>query len=669
MSLRLGAKFLIGYGLIALFLLLSALAGYIGLQRLADSSRFLLGDVRDTVEGALQTGNAVREQLLRVEQLLDGDEGQLETLQAARQATDRAYRRMIGPGLIPPERIASLQQARQDFDRALDPLLQQHRRHREAEAALRDRARKLSDLLASLNQEANRIIVERETNWDDDQPADSRQTEEWFAASAATEARLALLSLLHDLQRILSGADETALLPDIERNRTDLDIYIEDIGSMAVSARPAEGDGDSYRDLLPRQLQRLGEATEQLLVSQRALATARRDYQASARRLLQQAAASEQEAETIIERHSERSEGIRRSALLAMLLTLGAGLLLMIVLYLLGRRQIIAPIQDLSRSLEDIARGDGDLTRQLASGSSDEIGDVARGFNRFTARLRDTIRQLLGVIDPLRQGAGELARRSEQAGEQIQRQQQAMERVGEAMQSMDAGVQRVDQAASRAEQDMEQINERLEDSRQVIGETLGSIDGFARDIEQASRVVDGVQQESEQIGAMLDVIRGIAEQTNLLALNAAIEAARAGEQGRGFAVVADEVRGLASRTQQSTAEIQETIERLQNGVSQAARVMGTSREQARQTLSRTDEASRSLAAITASIEQLGHIIGDIASASTEQSRSARDMDEHLQSIVAVTAEGVEAQKQLGDISTQLEELARKLSQLVGQFRV
>ena len=669
MQLRLGAKLILGYGLIALLLMLCAAAGYVGVQRLADSSRFLVTDARHSVEGALKTSNGVREQLFRVEQLLDGDDRALPLLQQARQATDLALGRIRSAGLIPEQQIEALEQAREDFGQSLEPLLEQHRRYRETLDQLQTRADGLIGLLADLNEQANRIIVERETNWDDDSAANSQQTEEWFAATAATEARLSLYALLYALQQLLAGQDETELLQTMSQHQTDLDIYIEDLGSMAISARTPNNGDQPFQSALREGLEAFRGSVGATLDRYRALRNARLAYQSSARRLLQQTRETESLADQLIDQQIDEAGRVSRNAVNGILLTLGLGLLLMVVLFLFSRRLVILPIRHLAQKLEDIARGEGDLTQRLEASGRDEIADVARGFNRFTGRLSDTIRELIEAVGLLHQRAGELGHHSEQAGDQIRRQQQATEQVSLAMQSMDERMDQVEQATHRARQDMQQIDRQIEDSQGVITGTLGSIDGFARDIEQASGVVDGVQQESEQIGAMLDVIRGIAEQTNLLALNAAIEAARAGEQGRGFAVVADEVRGLASRTQESTSEIQAIIERLQQGVSQAASVMAHSREQAQQTLSRSNEAARSLGEITASVARLGGIIEDIALASSAQGQATASMQQQLQTIVEVTEEGVSGQQALAAISRQLGELAAQLSRLSQQFRV
>ncbi len=669
MNLRLGAKLIIGYGLIGLTLLLCAAAGYLGVQRLSVSSHFLVNEARQTVEGALKTSSGVRDQLLRVEQLLDGDENAAMALEQARKRSQTAFDQIIMAGLIPPDRINALKQARESFQQALQPLLQKYKAYRETLESMQQRSEQLLQRLADLNEQANRIIVERETNWDSDEAANSQQTEEWFAATAATEARLSLYAALHALQQRLAGQDPAPLLERIGNHLTDLDIYIEDIATMALSAQSAPNSDLSYRELLRQGLAEVRQSVDATLESYRDLQQARQDYRNRARNLLLRTRETEQLADKLIDEQIRSVDEVSTTAASGILLALGIGLLLLVVLFFLSRRLVIRPVQLLADKLQDIAHGEGDLTQTLNAPGRDEIAEVARGFNQFTGQLRETIRRLIDSVTQLQHQAGELNQRSEQAGEQIERQQQATGEVERTMQAMTRSVQQVEQSTDQARSDRQAIDRQLAHSQRVITETLDSINGFARNIEHASGVVDGVQQESAQIGAVLEVIRGIAEQTNLLALNAAIEAARAGEQGRGFAVVADEVRGLASRTQQSTSEIQAIIERLQEGVGNAAEVMNQSRDQARETLSRTDEASRSLAEITAAVERFDAIIEAIASASGAQKQASADMQQHLGAIVEVGAESVSSHQALQSLARQLAELAGRLSALAEQFKV
>ena len=203
----------------------------------------------------------------------------------------------------------------------------------------------------------------------------------------------------------------------------------------------------------------------------------------------------------------------------------------------------------------------------------------------------------------------------------------------------------------------------------MVERTINAIDALANEVDRAANVIHRLEQDSDQIGTVLDVIKGIAEQTNLLALNAAIEAARAGEQGRGFAVVADEVRTLASRTQHSTSEIQQMIERLQAGAQEAVSVMEDSRSRASDSVSSAQSAGQSLGSITQSVASITDMNTQIAAAADEQSAVAEEINKNIVNINHAAELAANGAQQTSAASTALAELAQDLQEMVGQFKV
>merc|ERR1711916_152255 len=213
-----------------------------------------------------------------------------------------------------------------------------------------------------------------------------------------------------------------------------------------------------------------------------------------------------------------------------------------------------------AEALRDIAEGEGDLTRRLEVRSNDEVGELCRWFNVFIQRIHDIVADVAEIVRTLDTSSQQLMTTTRDTEKGVVRQQSEIQQVVTAVREMAAVVSQVAESVSQAAENAEQADSESANGRQVVVSTMSQIESLSHDINAASVVIDKLQQETDNIGSVLDVIRGIAEQTNLLALNAAIEAARAGEQGRGFAVVADEVRTLASRTQESTQEINAMIE-------------------------------------------------------------------------------------------------------------
>jgi methyl-accepting chemotaxis protein len=234
---------------------------------------------------------------------------------------------------------------------------------------------------------------------------------------------------------------------------------------------------------------------------------------------------------------------------------------------------------------------------------------------------------------------------------------------------MSTVVQDVADSVEESAADAEKADKESNIGRQIVGETMISIEALASDIEAASEVISKLQQDSDSIGTVLDVIRGIAEQTNLLALNAAIEAARAGEQGRGFAVVADEVRTLASRTQESTQEIHDMIERLQSGSREAVTVMDKGRLQAHESVETAGNAHESLATITTAVGTIKDASQQIAKASSEQRVMTNDINGNIINISGAVRKTSDGSREMTSKAEELDKLSDDMLNLVGQFRI
>jgi methyl-accepting chemotaxis protein len=310
----------------------------------------------------------------------------------------------------------------------------------------------------------------------------------------------------------------------------------------------------------------------------------------------------------------------------------------------------------------------GDLTITADYQGEDELGRVAKAFNQMRERFHAMVQQVSGATAQLAAAAQQTSAASLQAGSGVRRQQSEIEQVATAMHEMTTTVQEVAHSATGAAQAAQQADQEAAVGKRVVGQTVEVIDALAHEVEKAATVIRQLEQDSDKIGGVLEVIRSIAEQTNLLALNAAIEAARAGEQGRGFAVVADEVRTLASRTQQSTTEIQGMIEKLQSGSSNAMKVMEASCSQARKGVEQVAQAGASLDCITLSVATINDMNAQIASAAEEQSSVAEDINRTIVTVSEVAEQVSVGAQQTAATSEELARLAEQLQGMVGQFR-
>ncbi|HLF96456.1 MAG TPA: methyl-accepting chemotaxis protein [Methylococcaceae bacterium] len=349
------------------------------------------------------------------------------------------------------------------------------------------------------------------------------------------------------------------------------------------------------------------------------------------------------------------------------LAALGGFLALAVLIYLGTERILVRPLSEFIQKMQNI--GGGDLTSRLQAEGKTELAWLSYCFNTFVKQIQKIIADIRingESVSNVSQQLSQIVRDTEQGA---RAQQFETEHVVSAMREMASAVGEVAHSAAQAADAAEDAKRKANDGQRVVEQTVAAIDALAVEIEQAARVVQELEADSDNIGGILQVIKDIADQTNLLALNAAIEAARAGEQGRGFAVVADEVRTLASRTQTSTAEIQRTIEQLQTKARSAVQVMRQSRERAQGSVTQATAAGQALRDINAMIVTITEKNAQIASASEEQSAVSEEIHRNLNNIGDVSTKTVDLAHQASSASAQMLEVATALRQSVDKFRV
>ncbi len=330
-------------------------------------------------------------------------------------------------------------------------------------------------------------------------------------------------------------------------------------------------------------------------------------------------------------------------------------------------RSITSPISQALDAAEEIA--EGNLTRPIKVDGNDEAGRLLAAMAKMQEKLRDTLQRISGSATQLASAAEELNVVTDESARGLTRQNNEIEQAATAVNEMTSAVEEVARNAVSTSEASRNATASAGDGRDLVQETVSAIERMSGDVQATATLIGELANESRDIGKVLDVIRGLADQTNLLALNAAIEAARAGEAGRGFAVVADEVRALAHRTQQSTSEIERMIGSIQSGTEHAVDSMRNSTERAESTLSIAKGAGLSLDTINTAIVEINERNLVIASAAEEQAQVAREVDRNLVNIRDLSVQSATGASQTSAASSELSRLAVDLNGMVGRFRL
>ncbi len=342
---------------------------------------------------------------------------------------------------------------------------------------------------------------------------------------------------------------------------------------------------------------------------------------------------------------------------------------LLLIAYLFAGfyRAVQDSIQRVNQATQAMANGD--LSARLNLHSRDEMQQIADAFNDMSNRIQQLIRSIVDNANQLATASQQVSSAAQESARNLERQRRETDMVATAMEEMSSTVHEVANNAAGAADATQQANSDAHHSMQTVQKSTKAIAALAQEVEHTAQAIQQLEQSSESIGTILDVIKGIAEQTNLLALNAAIEAARAGEQGRGFAVVADEVRTLASRTQESTAEIETMITRLQDGARKAVETMDSSRERAQNSNEEANQAMHSLESIVQIITQINDMNTQIASAAEEQNVTSAEVTRNISTIRDLAEQNSAAAEQTSRSSESLSEIASQLKQMVSRFKI
>ncbi|TLP76073.1 HAMP domain-containing protein [Pseudomonas nitroreducens] len=637
--LNVSLKLVVGFGILLFLTLLVLLSGLHSLDNQAERGEQMatITELNDLSQQA---------NLARLQFELGGDRSQAERVeQHSTKMLELIEQRLKGSD-VDARQLAAARQAVSEYREAFTALTRAVDQRTQARGTLVGSAQSALQAFEALDKQLFELLAE--------QPGDAQLLQ---GAQAVGQLHQQLLVVRYQVRGYVfeqSASAEQAAFAAFDKLR--------DTGTALQSQLPAiaaDGLGDALKDL-----QNYRSGIEHFRDGVNATQQARKALSGASDALL--AAADRLYDDTLARNDAETAAAKTRQILIAVL-ALAFG-------FLSGwaiNRQIVRPLHEALELAERIAQGDlsQGLSRDLNLQRSDELGQL----QRVMLRMRESLAQLLGHIggsvSQLATAADELSAVTEQTRAGVNSQRVETEQVASAIHEMAATVQEVARNAEQASAAAQQADQQAREGDQVVQDAVNQIDRLATEVDRSAEAMELLRKESEKIGSVLDVIKSVAEQTNLLALNAAIEAARAGEAGRGFAVVADEVRGLAQRTQSSTAEIEGLIAGLQRGAQEAVTRMDDSRRLTGSSVELTRRAGEALGVIARTVADIQGMNLQIASAAEEQSSVAEEINRSVVQVREIADQSAAASEQTASSSTELARLGNELQLQVGRFRL
>ena len=625
-NLKLG----LGFGLVLLFTLILALTGWRSLGMLIDSGNRTTDLAR--LESALTKLRISRMQYL----VANGDTAAGQHVQSQLDGFAEEQRRVIGEldNAQDLELAQPLPRILDDYQHSLNNMREAFASRAMALQEMNHQARAMTGLLAELERTAN-------------------QSDDPELIQAVESFSMRFLQVRFDIRILMTEASaeaEQALIQALETTSRELEVlerYFR--GSQMTQVSQARQILAQYQT----QQQRFQAGTRQI-------AQTRDETTAQVADVLE---ITEQLRQAQLARRDLQATGIRTlQAALTILALLIGGLSAVLI-----TRQITGPLRDTLEQVGNIAAGD--LTRRQTITRGDELGVLQQGVQRMADNLRDLIGGIRDSVTQIASAAEELSAVTEQTRVGVNSQKEETDQVATAMQEMSATVQDVARNAEQASQAASSADDQARHGDQVVNEAIGQIVRLADEVARSTEAMDVLKLESNKIGSVMDVIRAVADQTNLLALNAAIEAARAGEAGRGFAVVADEVRSLAQRTQQSTAEIEALVAGVHSGTQQVASRLSSSQALAENSVELTRTAGAALGNITRSVSNIQSMNQQIAAAAEQQSAVADEISRSVVNVRDVAEQSATDSDQTAASSIELARLGNELQVLVSRFQV
>ncbi|WP_317007809.1 methyl-accepting chemotaxis protein [Vibrio cholerae] len=630
---------------------------------------YIVGPAWDTADGAMETTIQIEAQMLAVNRLILGEDSQRveQILNTAITEVDTSSSRMIEAGLLSAAQTQQFSQFNSQYQQSRNALITSYKNYIEtkksydkATQALVDFGEKLETLgdsaVEELEREPNRNIT-----WQND------VMERWQAADGGMESNIGLLWKLYYTQRLLDGQDDATQIKAIEQAigfQKQANSEMFSTGRFTISAGE-EWKNASYEEVFSQLNSQHEQAMMAVIESYRNYRQIYQEYTVTSLALLDFIAELEELADSKVEQQAVLILDGQAWAISSFKVLIIIALLVLLLLGWILVNQILSPIQRLQERVTDISEGNGDLTLRVNITTQDEFGELGKSFDKFIEKIQNLIADITQSTNLAKTAAVDLSATFKVTAEAVNKQTFEVNTISNATTAMTAISSQVISGAREISQSVLNIDKNAQSTLSNVRQAAQSVNELVAEVTQGTETINSLKNHVTSIEPVLADINGIAEQTNLLALNAAIEAARAGEQGRGFAVVADEVRSLATRTQGSTNTIQQSITQLRSSADESVRVINNSMLKGTQTTEITSQAEESLHQVAIEISRLTQMNQQTSEAITHQEQSVTSIASslsHLQALCQSAQEKIQqSEHTISALKLKQEDLALKMS--------
>ncbi|EPD2585017.1 TPA: methyl-accepting chemotaxis protein [Vibrio cholerae] len=630
---------------------------------------YIVGPAWDTADGAMETTIQIEAQMLAVNRLILGEDSQRveQILNTAITDVDTSSSRMIEAGLLSAAQTQQFSQFNSQYQQSRNALITSYKNYIETKKSYDKATQVLVDFGEKLETLGDSAVEELEREPNRNITWQSDVMERWQAADGGMESNIGLLWKLYYTQRLLDGQDDATQIKAIEQAigfQKQANSEMFSTGRFTISAGE-EWKNASYEEVFSQLNSQHEQAMMAVIESYRNYRQIYQEYTVTSLALLDFIAELEELADSKVEQQAVLILDGQAWAISSFKVLIIIALLVLLLLGWILVNQILSPIQRLQERVTDISEGNGDLTLRVNITTQDEFGELGKSFDKFIEKIQNLIADITQSTNLAKTAAVDLSATFKVTAEAVNKQTFEVNTISNATTAMTAISSQVISGAREISQSVLNIDKNAQSTLSNVRQAAQSVNELVAEVTQGTETINSLKNHVTSIEPVLADINGIAEQTNLLALNAAIEAARAGEQGRGFAVVADEVRSLATRTQGSTNTIQQSITQLRSSADESVRVINNSMLKGTQTTEITSQAEESLHQVAIEISRLTQMNQQTSDAITHQEQSVTSIASslsHLQALCQSAQEKIQqSEHTISALKLKQEDLALKMS--------